>query len=69
MKYEASKCEYIIKVKLSDTHIVEGESSAELRKEITKKGKETLKKYLEGNLFDPDKKIIFEDTTFNLKEL
>jgi hypothetical protein len=47
----------------------EGHSSDELRDEITKRGRESLKKYFNGALFDPDKKVIFEDTNFKLKDI
>jgi hypothetical protein len=66
MKFE---CEYTIKIKLNDLYMVEGHSSDELRDEITKRGRENLKKYFNGVLFDPDKNVIFEDTNFKLKEV
>ena len=66
MKFE---CEYTITIKLGDVYIREEHSSDELRKEIEKMGRENLKKYFNGALFDPDKKVIFEDTKFKLKEV
>ena len=66
MKFE---CEYTIKIKLSDLYMTEGHSSDELRDEITKRGRESLKKYFNGALFDPDKKVIFEETNFKLKDI
>ena len=66
MKFE---CEYTVTIKLNDLYIGEGHSSDELRDEIIKRGREGLKKYFNGVLFDPDKKIILEDTNFKLKDI
>lgn len=63
MKFE---CEYTVKIKLEKIYMPPGHSSDELREEITSRGRESLKKYFNGALFDPDKKIIFEDTNFKL---
>jgi len=66
MKFE---CEYTVTIKLSNLYMKEGHSSDELRDEIKKRGKESLKKYFNGALFDPDKKVIIEDTNFKLTEV
>jgi hypothetical protein len=66
MKYE---CEYTITIKLSDVYMNPGHSSDELRDKVTLEGKKQIIKYLSGNLFDPEKKIIIEDTNFKLKEV
>jgi hypothetical protein len=63
MKFE---CEYTIKIKLNDLYIKEEHSSDELNEEIKHRGRESLKKYFNGALFDPDKKVIFEETKFEL---
>lgn len=66
MKFE---CEYTVKINLNDLYIKEEHSSDELREEIIKRGRESLKKYFNGALFDPDKKVIFEETNFKLKDI
>jgi hypothetical protein len=66
MKYE---CEYTVTIKLGDVKMKEGHSSDELRDKIMLLGKENIKKYFNNVLFDPDKKVIFEDTKFKLKDI
>jgi hypothetical protein len=66
MKFE---CEYTITIKLIDVYMNAGHSSDELRDKIMVEGKKQIRQYLSGNLFDPEKKIIFEDTSFKLKEI
>ena len=60
------QAEYTITIKLDKIFMPPGHSSDELREEIETRGRDSLKKYFSGNLFDPDKKIIFEDTKFEL---
>jgi len=66
MRYD---CEYTITIKLTDVYMGDGHSSDELRDKITVEGRKQIRQYLLGNLFDPEKKIIFEDTSFKLKEI
>jgi hypothetical protein len=66
MKYE---CEYTVTIKLDDVYMREGHSSDELNEKIMLLGKENLKRYFNQVLFDPNKKIIHEDTKFKLKEI
>jgi len=66
MRYD---CEYTITIKLTDVYMGDGHSSGELRDKITVEGRKQIRQYLLGNLFDPEKKIIFEDTSFKLKEI
>ena len=66
MKYE---CEYEIKIKLDDVDMREGHSSDELNEKITLLGRENLKRYFNGVLFDPGKKIVHEDVKFKLKKV
>lgn len=66
MKFD---CEYTITIKLDDVYMREGHSSDELREKITFLGKENLKKYFNNELFDPSKKIISEETKFQLKKI
>ena len=61
--------EYTVTIKLEKIFMPPGHSSDELREEIISRGRESLKKYFNGALFDPDKKIIFEDTKFELKKI
>ena len=63
MIYEA---EYTIKIKLDKLFMPPGHSSDELIEEIKLRGGENLKRYFNGVLFDPEKKIIFEETNFEL---
>jgi hypothetical protein len=66
MKFD---CEYTITIKLNDVYIHTEHSSDELRDKIMSQGKKQIMQYLSGNLFDPEKKIIFEDTSFKLKKI
>lgn len=66
MKFE---CEYTVTIKLDDVYMREEHSSDELRDKIMLLGKENLKRYFNGVLFDPSKKIINEDTKFKLKKI
>jgi len=63
MKFD---CEYTITIKLNDVYMRPGHSSDEFRDKIMYEGKKQIKQYLSGNLFDPEKKIIFEETNFEL---
>ena len=66
MKYE---CEYTVTIKLENIFMPPGHSSDELNDEITQRGRDNLRKYFNGALFDPDKKIIHEDTNEFAKNL
>jgi hypothetical protein len=66
MKFE---CEYTVTIKLGDVYMREGHSSDEIRDKIMLLGKENLKRYFNNVLFDPNKKVIFEETKFKLKEV
>jgi hypothetical protein len=63
MKFE---CEYTVTIKLDDVYMKEGHSSDELQEEIKLRGAENLKRYFNGVLFEPEKKIIFEEINFEL---
>ena len=65
MKFEA---EYSVTIKLDSIYMPPGHSSDELNEVIQQIGRDNLKKYFNGALFDPDKKIIHEDIKFKLKE-
>jgi hypothetical protein len=58
MIYEA---EYTVTIKLDKLFMPPGHTDQELKEVIESRGRESLKKYFNGALFDPDKKIIFED--------
>ena len=61
--------EYVVVIKMDNIYMPPGHSSDELREVIETRGRENLKKYFNNALFDPDKKIIFEDVKFKLKEV
>ena len=63
MIYEA---EYTITIKINKLFMPPGHSSDELRDEIKHRGAEELRRYFNGVLFDPEKKVIFEETKFEL---
>jgi len=65
MKYD---CEYTITIKLKDVYMRPEHSSDELREKIKLLGGENLKRYFNKVLFDPDKKVIYEDIKFKLKD-
>ena len=52
--------EYTIKVKVSDVMITTDETEEEVKSKIKKKGQEMLRKFLNGNMFDPDG-VVFDD--------
>jgi hypothetical protein len=54
---------------MDNIYMPPGHSSDELREVIETRGRENLKKYFNNALFDPDKKIIFEDIKYKLKEV
>lgn len=60
------EAEYTITIKIDKLFMSPGHSSDELRDEIKLRGAEELKRYFNGVLFDPEKKIIFEETKFEL---
>lgn len=66
MRYD---CEYTITIKLNNIDMPKGHTEEQLKERIVAEGKMGLRTYLSGYLFDPDKKIIFEDITFQLKKV
>jgi hypothetical protein len=60
--------EYTVKIKLESIFMPQGHTDEELTEEITSRGREDLKKYFNGVLFDPNKKIIFEKTNSEIKK-
>lgn len=63
MIYEA---EYTVTIKIDKLYMPPGHSSDELLEEIKNRGSENLKRYFNGVLFDPEKKIIFEESKSKL---
>ena len=59
MKFE---CEYTVTIKLKDVYMREGHSSDEIRDKIMMLSKENLKRYFNDTLYDPNKKVTFEET-------
>lgn len=66
MKFEG---EYTIKIKLKDIFMPSDHSSFELQNKIKEEGRKKISSFLSKNLFDPDNKIIQEETSFKLKQL
>lgn len=60
------EAEYTITIKIDKLFMPPGHSSDELRDEIKHRGAEELKRYFNGVLFDPEKRIIFEEIKFEL---
>lgn len=58
MKFEV---EYSITIKMDDIFMPPGFTDEEMKMVVEQRGRDNLKKYFNGALFDPDKKIIFED--------
>lgn len=61
MKYQA---EYTIKIKLDDIMTRPESTENDLEDKIKFLGRKNLKKFFEGDLLDPDKKIISEEITY-----
>mgnify|MGYP003353859486 CR=1 FL=1 len=66
MRYD---CEYTITIKLNNLDIQTGHTDEQLKQKIAEEGKRRINAYLSGYLFDPEKKIIFEETNFKLKTI
>ena len=60
-------CEYTLKIKVNEVILSDNINEDKLEEIIKQKGKEALRAYLSGYLFDPDKKIITEKITFEHK--
>jgi hypothetical protein len=65
MKYEA---EYTVKIKLEDITMRPDTTEQDLQEKITLLGRNNLKKFFEGILLDPDKRIICEEIFFQEKK-
>jgi hypothetical protein len=65
MKYEA---EYTVKIKLEDVTMRPDSTEQDLQEKITLLGRNNLKKFFEGILLDPDKRIICEEIFFQEKK-
>lgn len=65
MKYEA---EYTVKIKLEDITMRPDSTDQDLEEKITLLGRNNLKKFFEGILLDPDKRIICEEIFFQEKK-
>lgn len=65
MKYEA---EYTVKIKLEEVSMRPDHTEDELTNKIIMLGKNSLKKFFNNELIDPDKKIICEEITYQSKK-
>lgn len=65
MKFEV---EYSITIKMDDIFMPPGFTDEEMKMVVEQRGRDNLKKYFNGALFDPDKKIIFEDIKYKEKK-
>ena len=65
MKYEA---EYTVKIKLEDITMRPDTTEQDLQEKITLLGRTNIKKFFEGILLDPDKRIICEEIFFQEKK-
>jgi hypothetical protein len=61
MKYQA---EYTIKIKLEDITTRPDSTENDLEEKIKLLGRKNLKKFFEGSLLDPDKRVICEEITY-----
>lgn len=61
--------EYIVRVRLSDVMITSNENEEEIKGKILKQGKESLKKWIDGKIFDPDGINFFEEIKITDKGL
>lgn len=66
MNYTAK---YTITIEINDLIMPPDHSSDQLIENIQDEGKKKLLAYLTGYLFDPEKKIIKEETKFELKQI
>lgn len=65
MKYEA---EYTVKIKLEDVSMKKDHTEEELTSKVIMIGRNNLKKFFNNELIDPDKKIVCEEITYELKK-
>ena len=65
MKYEA---EYTVKIKLEEITTRPDSTEQDLQEKIILLGRKNLKKFFEGALLDPDKRIICEEIFFQEKK-
>ncbi len=65
MKYEA---EYTVKIKLEEITTRPDSTEQDLQEKIMLLGRKNLKKFFEGVLLDPDKRIICEEIFFQEKK-
>jgi hypothetical protein len=65
MKYEA---EYTVKIKLEDVSMKKEHTEEEVTNKIIMIGRNSLKKFFNNELIDPDKKIICEEISYELKK-
>jgi hypothetical protein len=63
------KGHYTITIEMNDLVMPPDYSSDQLNNKIQDEGRKRLVAYLTGNLFDPEKKIIKEETKFELKQI
>ena len=61
--------EYIITIKVSDVMITSDETHEEVKEKIKKLGEEKLRKWVTGNMFDPDGLVISENIKITDKGL
>jgi hypothetical protein len=61
MKYQA---EYTVKIKLDDVTTRPDATEQDIQEKVTILGRKNLKKFFEGNLLDPDKKVVCEEIFF-----
>lgn len=60
------KCEYIFKVKIDNLSIPASCSEKEIKENIMSKGRKMMIDHFNNIFFDPEKKIFFEHTNYEL---
>lgn len=60
-------CEYTITIKLENLDMPKEHTEEQLKKKISEEGKRGINFYLSGYLFDPEKKIIFDEIKWTPK--
>ncbi len=61
--------EYTVKVKVSDVMFTSDETEQEIKDKIKSVGQDKLRKWITGNMFDPDKVVFEEDIRITDKGL
>ena len=61
--------EYLVTVKVSDVMITTDETQEEVKEKIKQLGQEKLRKWVTGNMFDPEGLVINEDIKITDKGL